>query len=78
MVPRRCTLDGFTCEVASADGVGLHELDAFTTLVVKTFNSLYRVVVLDPPGPASSFRAARSFPSPPKPVSPEQALAGVC
>ena len=63
-VPRRCTLDGFTCEVASADGVGLHELAAFTTLVVKTFNSLYRVVVLDPPQPRILIQGGTFFPQP--------------
>lgn len=64
MVPRRCTLDGFSCEVASANGVGLHELDAFTTLVVKTINSLYRVVVLDPPRPRILIQGGEFFPLP--------------
>lgn len=63
-VPRRCTLNGFTCEVASADGVGLHELDAFTTVVVKTLNSLYRVVVLDPPRPRILIQGGTFFPQP--------------
>ena len=63
-VPRRCTLDGFTCEVTSADGVGLGELDALTTLVVTTINSLYRVVVLDPPRPRILIQGGTFFPQP--------------
>ena len=63
-VPRHCTLDGFTDEVTSADGVGLHELDAFSTLVVKTINSLYRVVLLDPPRPRILIQGGAFFPQP--------------
>ena len=36
----------------------------FTTLVVKTFNSLYRVVVLDPPRPRILIQGGAFFPQP--------------
>ena len=63
-VPRRCTLDGFTTEVARADGVSLGELDALTTLLVRTLNSLYRVVVLEPPRPRILIQGGQFFPEP--------------
>ena len=63
-VPRRCTLDGFMSEVATAQGVALTELDALSTLVVKTLNSLYRVVVLDPPHTRILIQGGEFFPEP--------------
>ena len=63
-VTRQCTLDGFATEVALADGVGLHELDPLTTVIVKTLNSLYRVVVLEPPRPRILIQGGRFFPQP--------------
>ena len=63
-VPRRCTLDGFTSEAATAPGVALTELDALSTLVVKTLNSLYRVVVLDPPRTRILIQGGEFFPEP--------------
>ena len=47
-MPRRCTLDGFVDEVSRADGIGLIDVDAFTTLVVRTENSVYQVTILKP------------------------------
>ena len=41
LVPRHRSLDGFTEAVSQADGIGLTEVDAFTTLVVQTDNSVY-------------------------------------
>ena len=63
-VPRQCTLDGFTAEVATADGLGLGDIDALTTVIVKTLNSLYRIVVLDPPRPRILIQGGRFFPEP--------------
>ena len=48
MVPRRCTLDGFVEGVSRTEGVGLADVDAFTTLVVRTDNSVYQITVLKP------------------------------
>lgn len=43
------TLDGFAAEVSSREGLGLRDLDPITTLAVRTMNSLYRLIVLQPP-----------------------------
>ena len=61
-VSRQCTLDGFTAVVTAAEGVGLAELDALTTLLVRTLNSLYRVVVLEPPRPRILIQGGQFFP----------------
>ena len=47
-VPRHRTLDGFVEEVSQADGIGLTDVDAFTTLVVQTDNSVYEITILQP------------------------------
>jgi len=48
VVPRHRTLDGFVEAVSRADGVGLTDVDAFTTLVVRTDNSVYQITILQP------------------------------
>ena len=48
LVPRHRTLDGFIAAVSQTDGIGLIDVDAFTTLVVRTDNSVYRITVLTP------------------------------
>lgn len=63
-VPRQCTLDGFAAEIAAADGVGLGDLDTLSTLLIRTLNSLYRVVVLEPPRPRILIQGGRFFPEP--------------
>ena len=63
-VPRQCTLDGFAREVNTADGVGLAELDALTTLLIQTMNSSYRVVVLEPPRTRILIQGGEFFPQP--------------
>jgi hypothetical protein len=45
-VPRRSTLDGFTLEASSTDGVNIEELAPLTTVSVRTMNSLYRIITL--------------------------------
>ena len=40
LVPRHRTLDGFVDAVSQADGIGLTDVDAFATLVVRTDNSV--------------------------------------
>ena len=61
-VPRQCTLDGFTKEIDATEGIGLNELDALTTLAVKTLNSLYKVVVLEPPRTRILIQGGEFFP----------------
>ena len=48
LIPRHCTLDGFIDAVSQTDGVGLADVDAFTTLVVQTDNSVYEITILKP------------------------------
>ena len=47
-VPRRRTLDGFVEAVSQTGGIGLSEVEAFATLVVRTDNSVYRITILRP------------------------------
>ena len=48
VVPRHRTLDGFVEAASQADGVGLTDVDTFTTLVVQTDNSVYQITILQP------------------------------
>ena len=61
-VSHRCTLDGFVSAVTGAGGVGLADLDALTTLLVRTFNTLYRVIVLEPPRPTILIQGGEFLP----------------
>ena len=46
LVARHHTLNGFVEAVSEADGVGLTDVDALTTLVVCTDNSVYQITIL--------------------------------
>ncbi len=48
VVPGYRTLDGVVKAVSRTDGIGLIDVDAFTTLVVRTDNSVYRITILTP------------------------------
>ena len=48
MVPRYRTLDGVIAAAAQAGGIALLDVDPFSTLVVRTDNSIYRVTILQP------------------------------
>ncbi len=63
-VPRRCTLDGFATEVSQTDGIGLADLDPITTLLVRTQNSLYQIVVVQPRQKAVLVQGGPFFPQP--------------
>lgn len=45
LVPRAATLDGFVDDLADGRGVNLRDLDPLTTLIVRTCNSRYRIIV---------------------------------
>ena len=64
VVPRRCTLDGFATEVSQSDGIGLADLDPLTTLLVRTANSLYQIVVVQPRGKTVLVQGGPFFPQP--------------
>lgn len=59
-----CTLDGFAAAVARADGIGLRDLDALTTVLVRTLNTLYRVIILEPPRSTILIQGGAFFPEP--------------
>ena len=48
VVHRHRTLNGVIKAASQADGIGLIDVDAFTTLVVQTDNSVYRITILTP------------------------------
>ena len=48
LVPRHRTLDGVIEAVAQIPGIGLTDLEAFTTLVVRSANSVYQITILRP------------------------------
>ena len=45
LIPRSASLDGFVAVSSSGAGVSLADLEPFTTLLVRTCNSLYRIVI---------------------------------
>jgi hypothetical protein len=46
LVPRRCTLAGFATEVAQAEGLDIREVEPLTIILVRTQNSVYRLIPL--------------------------------
>jgi hypothetical protein len=46
LVPRRATLDGFMAEIADNDGIDVREQEPLATILVRTHNSLYRIIPL--------------------------------
>ncbi len=60
----RCTLDGFVSAVQTSEGVRLGDLDALTTVLVKTLNTLYRIIVLEPPRSTILIQGGAFFPEP--------------
>ena len=41
------TFDGFVREVAASEGINIRDVEPFTTLLVQTRNSLYRIIPLE-------------------------------
>ena len=48
LVPWHGTLDGIVAVASQTDGIQLIDVDPFTTLVVRTDNSVYRITILTP------------------------------
>jgi hypothetical protein len=61
-VPLWRTLEGFAHAVAASEGVSLSEIAPVTQLLVRTDNSLYRIVALDPTESAILIQGGRFFP----------------
>jgi hypothetical protein len=45
LVPRTATLEGFVDDVADARGIHLRDVEPLTTIVVRTHNSCYRIII---------------------------------
>jgi len=45
LFPRAATLDGFVNDLADAPGIYLREVEPLTTIVVRTHNSCYRILI---------------------------------
>ncbi len=62
VVPRHRTLDGFIEAVSQANGIELIDVDAFTTLVVRTDNSVYRITIFRPHAREVLVQGGKFFP----------------
>ena len=60
--PRPRTLDGFIEAVSQAHGIDLTEVDALSTLVVRTDNSVYHITVLRPSAREVLVQGGKFFP----------------
>jgi hypothetical protein len=45
LIRREATLDGFVNDLAGAPGICLREVEPLTTIVVRTLNSCYRILI---------------------------------
>ncbi|MGH9324755.1 MAG: hypothetical protein ACRD21_24790 [Vicinamibacteria bacterium] len=63
VVPRHCTLAGFTEAIADGKGLNVSRLEPLTRLEVRTRNSLYEVTVLHPLHWRVLVRGGRFFPT---------------
>ena len=64
--------------MSQADGIGLIELDAFTTLVVRTDNSVYRVMILMPHAREVMVQGGAFFPVPTRACLSRSSGGGSC
>ncbi len=62
LVPRHRTLDGVVKAVSQTDGIGLIDVEAFATLVVRTDNSVYRITILRPHAREVLVQGGKFFP----------------
>jgi hypothetical protein len=62
LFPRAATLDGFVDNVAGAHGIHLRDVEPLTTLVVRTHNSRYRILITE--GTAAIVCGGTFFPEP--------------
>jgi hypothetical protein len=63
-VPRCCTLNGFIEDVANSDGILVHEVEPFATLLARTDNSVYRIIPLEAGSSRIMIHGGRFFPEP--------------
>lgn len=63
IVPRHCTLSGFTDAIAGLDGLHVAALEPLTRLEMRTKNSLYEITVVEPSHWRILVRGGRFFPT---------------
>ena len=64
LVPKRCTLEGFTQEAALRDGINIREAEPLVPILVATQNSLYRIIPLQSGGSRVVVQGGQFFPEP--------------
>lgn len=64
LVPQRATLDGFAKEVARMEGVDIRTVEPLVPLFVRTENSVYRILLLEPGQSKIMVQGGRFFPHP--------------
>jgi hypothetical protein len=57
-----CTLDGFDRELEASEGINIRDVEPFTTLLVQTRNSLYRIIPLEAGRSRIMVQGGRFFP----------------
>jgi hypothetical protein len=62
LIRREATLDGFVDDLADAPGISLREVESLTTIVVRTHNSQYRLVIMS--GTSAIVQGGAFFPEP--------------
>jgi len=78
VVPRRCTLHGFSLEVTSSAGIDLTTLDPLTVLLVRTRNSLYHITVRVPHRRTVWIQGGPFFPEPTRGYLNGSSFGGSC
>jgi hypothetical protein len=63
VVPRHCTLSGFTEAMADRRGLHVSRLEPLTRLELRTRNTLYQITVLEPDHWRVVVRGGRFFPT---------------
>ena len=63
-VPKQCTLDGFAEEVSRNEGIDIHAAEPLVTLLVRTENSLYRIIPLQAGDTRVLVQGGQFFPEP--------------
>jgi hypothetical protein len=64
LVPSQCTLSGFVEDVGNTDGLRMCDIEPLATLLVRTENSVYRIIPLEAGSSRILIHGGRFFPEP--------------
>ena len=64
LVPRRATLDGFMTEIEGNEGLDVRQAEPLLTILVRTYNSLYRIIPLQRGDCKVLIQGGQFFPQP--------------